>query len=676
MKRFMFLLGAVLLIGCGGSSEDGDALFDSKAPAVSAGDWYKPSVDTSWQWQLTGTINKSYKVDMYDIDLFDSDASLIKSLHDDGRRVICYFSAGSYEEWRGDAGDFVDELLGHGLSGWAGERWLDISNEALAPIMRARLDLAVAKGCDGVEPDNMDGYSNDSGFDLSADDQLAYNKFIANEARKRGLSVGLKNDLNQIVELEPYYDFAVNEQCNQYDECDALLPFIESDKPVFNAEYNSKYIIDGGASQALCESMSEMKLQTLVLPRRLNDAFRYGCSETDEIFGSFGIGFGGSSAFKFQGKNGGDIWVSTVDLMLDEDIANSGYYADIKGFDGAQFQALQQHLSRSKYFTLWVTKEWQESWYDVDKINQAIKQGKIPVFVYWYFGDELVDDMPSASEIDDYYKNNQKLRAFLDKIDGHKLLILEPEFNKQAVLDNQDDFVAIMSSAIETIKDDNMSLSLCITDTGNRGVNQTYEKCGYANCALGDKYEWGLSKPIFDALMPQIDFISFQQMIGQFSRDPSNPGGWSSPNPIAYSDDDIGIDWLVTRVENMADYLYGLYKKPTYLPYITIATATWSDSDGDGEVDANEINKSGYEAKAKQFYHDLNTTKLQRSHMFGYSVMELFDNPQHDAGGYQYFMDNEYHLGIIKSSAIDEIDSAISGDIEFKSDILSDIFGS
>ncbi|MMZ65925.1 hypothetical protein D1872_283710 [compost metagenome] len=81
--------------------------------------------------------------------------------------------------------------------------------------MRARLDLAVQKGCDGVEPDNMDGYDNNTGFTLSADDQLAYNKFIANEARKRGLSVGLKNDLDQIIELEPLdLDDSFRYSCN------------------------------------------------------------------------------------------------------------------------------------------------------------------------------------------------------------------------------------------------------------------------------------------------------------------------------------------------------------------------------------------------------------------------------------------------------------------------------
>jgi len=67
------------------------------------------------------------------------------------------------------------------------------------------------KGCDGVEPDNVDGYTNDTGFNLTSNDQIQYNKFLANEAHQRGLSIGLKNNLDQIEVLEPFFDFAVNE---------------------------------------------------------------------------------------------------------------------------------------------------------------------------------------------------------------------------------------------------------------------------------------------------------------------------------------------------------------------------------------------------------------------------------------------------------------------------------
>ena len=101
----------------------------------------------------------------------------------------------------------------------------------------ARLDLAVERGCDGVEPDNIDGYQNNSGFPLSYADQLNYNRWLAAEAHARRLSIGLKNDLEQVPDLLADYDWALNEECFSYHECELLLPFIAAGKAVFGVEY-------------------------------------------------------------------------------------------------------------------------------------------------------------------------------------------------------------------------------------------------------------------------------------------------------------------------------------------------------------------------------------------------------------------------------------------------------
>lgn len=45
--------------------------------------------------------------------------------------------------------------------------------------MGRRLDKAVTRGCDGVEPDNVDGYTNHNGLGLTAADQLSYNIWLA-----------------------------------------------------------------------------------------------------------------------------------------------------------------------------------------------------------------------------------------------------------------------------------------------------------------------------------------------------------------------------------------------------------------------------------------------------------------------------------------------------------------
>jgi len=231
---------------------------------------WRPSPGTAWQIQFSGNLDTSLDVQAYDLDLFDVPESLIIQLHAQERKVVCYFSAGSWEEWRPDAALFPESVKGNDLAGWPGEKWLDVRQlSTLGPIMAARLDLAVQKGCDGVDPDNMDGYQNDSGFPLSSNDQLAYNRWIADQAHARGLAVGLKNDLDQIEELLPYFDWSLNEQCFQYNECEMLLPFIQAGKPVFGIEYQ-------GDPAGFCPQANAMNFD--FLKKRLElDAWRIAC---------------------------------------------------------------------------------------------------------------------------------------------------------------------------------------------------------------------------------------------------------------------------------------------------------------------------------------------------------------------------------------------------------------
>jgi endo-alpha-1,4-polygalactosaminidase (GH114 family) len=248
----------------------------------SSGDWYQPGIDTTWQWQLqpsqgSNSVNTSYDVGLYDIDLFDNEQSVIAGLQAEGKRVICYFSAGSYEDYRDDADRFDESDLGTTLSGFADERWVDVRSENVRSIMGDRLSLAASKGCDGVEPDNVDGYTNNPGFDFTAADQLNYNRWLAREAHNRGLSVGLKNDLDQIPDLVGDFDFSVNEQCHEYDECELLQPFTDADKAVFVAEYLATYVTNQSARDAMCADSRSRSLRTLVLPLDLDDSLRFSC---------------------------------------------------------------------------------------------------------------------------------------------------------------------------------------------------------------------------------------------------------------------------------------------------------------------------------------------------------------------------------------------------------------
>src|SRR5204862_1927003 len=133
-------------------------------------------------------------------------------------KAICYVNAGTRENWRVDAGAFPASVVG-AKNGWPGERWLDIRQTSiLLPIMRARVQKCQQTGFDGVEFANVDGYSNRTGFPLTAADQLTYDASLANMAHSYGLTAALKNDVEQVPTLATYFDYAINEQCQQYNE--------------------------------------------------------------------------------------------------------------------------------------------------------------------------------------------------------------------------------------------------------------------------------------------------------------------------------------------------------------------------------------------------------------------------------------------------------------------------
>ncbi|KAF1039354.1 MAG: hypothetical protein GAK35_03673 [Herbaspirillum frisingense] len=251
------------------------------APAVAATSvarWTPRATDT-WQWQLRGTLDSSYEVDVYDVDLVDTPQATIDRLHQQNRRVVCYFSAGSWEKFRDDAGAIPAADQGKTLKGWDDERWLDIRSAGVRRFMtERRLDLAVKKRCDGVEPDNVDGYANDTGFPLTAHEQLVYNRFLAAEAHRRNLAVGLKNDLDQVEALAGDFDFAVNEQCHEFEECGKQRPFTAKGKPIFNAEYKPDYRDNRmNARTRLCAAAKAAGIHTLVLPLALDGSFRFSC---------------------------------------------------------------------------------------------------------------------------------------------------------------------------------------------------------------------------------------------------------------------------------------------------------------------------------------------------------------------------------------------------------------
>ncbi|MCK5871427.1 MAG: endo alpha-1,4 polygalactosaminidase [Methylococcales bacterium] len=240
------------------------------AKSLPTGTWWKPTAGLKWQFQYAGKMDYSTKVDVFNLDLFDTSATDIAALKVQGKKVVCYFSAGSIEDWRADKQQFSALVVGSDYEGWAGEKWLDIRNhEVLLPIMKARIELAAQKGCDAVDPDNINGYENKTGFPLSYADQIRYNKALADLAHKANLAIGLKNDLNQVADLLNYFDFAVNESCYEYNECHLLSPFIAANKPVVSINYHT-------TTNGFCTRMIQLNMDGIKKHRNL-DAWLQRC---------------------------------------------------------------------------------------------------------------------------------------------------------------------------------------------------------------------------------------------------------------------------------------------------------------------------------------------------------------------------------------------------------------
>ena len=225
-----------------------------------------PKPGTPWQWQLTNPVDTSVDVPVYDVDSTYTDAATVAALHAKGRKVICYVNAGAWENFRPDKNAFPSTLLGTN-DGWPGEQWLDIRQiSVLQPIMAARFAACKAKGFDGIEADLVDSYTDQTGFPLTAADQLRYNLMLAGLAHALGLSIGLKNDLGQVPQLVGVFDFSIDEQCFQYSECDQLLPFIKAGKAVFEVEYQLSN--DQFCAQANAMGFSSMRKNVALDPPR------------------------------------------------------------------------------------------------------------------------------------------------------------------------------------------------------------------------------------------------------------------------------------------------------------------------------------------------------------------------------------------------------------------------
>lgn len=197
-----------------------------------------PKAQSTFAVQYDGKLDLGVAADAFDLDGFDTSAGTVEKLHAAKRHAVCYIDVGTWENWRPDAGKFPKSVLGKPDGGWPGERWLDIRQRSiLEPIMRARFAICKRKGFDAVDPDNVDGYQNRTGFALTGAEQLAYDRWVARAVHAFGMSAAQKNDGSQIGKLDGSFDFAVIEQCYTYRFCASFAPYVSRGALVVDIEY-------------------------------------------------------------------------------------------------------------------------------------------------------------------------------------------------------------------------------------------------------------------------------------------------------------------------------------------------------------------------------------------------------------------------------------------------------
>ncbi len=236
-RRSYAFLATSLLAACAGSSAIPQAPGLLPGASVSQTRWI-PTAGESYQIQYSGKLDSGVAARIYDLDMFGTSATTVAKLHELGRHVVCYVDVGTWENWRPDAKEFPKRVLGNKDGHWKGERWLDVrATSVLEPIMAHRLDLCKKKGFDGVDPDNLDGYQNNTGFPLTYREQLTYDSWVAKAAHDRGLTAAQKGDDGQVSDLVKVFDFAVVEQCFAQGWCKKFNRYTDDNRLVVDVEY-------------------------------------------------------------------------------------------------------------------------------------------------------------------------------------------------------------------------------------------------------------------------------------------------------------------------------------------------------------------------------------------------------------------------------------------------------
>jgi hypothetical protein len=219
-------------------------------PAPTPSAWWRPAPGLTWYWQLTGTIDTSHDVDVYDIDYLHP-ATLVAGLQAAGKRVIAYVPVGDWEDYRPDSDAFPEEALCGEIDGWP-ERYIDIRHPVAVDLIKARIASAAARGFDGIEGDVVDLHLVDTGCAtrITEAQMTAFLRDLVDYTHSLGLAYFAKNAAETAATWATFTDGVVVEEAYAYREADAYMPYVQAGKPVFAVEYGAGSPTDAQCSDA------------------------------------------------------------------------------------------------------------------------------------------------------------------------------------------------------------------------------------------------------------------------------------------------------------------------------------------------------------------------------------------------------------------------------------------
>jgi hypothetical protein len=232
LRRLAFAAPALLLLaGCTAVGSDATSSTPTPSGSVSVTvetqNYRSLPTGVGVDYQLGGGYDPADGVEIVARDSTDSAA--------EGLYSICYVNA--FQTQPQEANRWISEraeLLLRDTNGdpvidpgWPDEMILDISTTgnrvAIADVFGDTIAGCASDGFDAVEFDNLDAWTRTDGA-LSEQNSIEMATTLVDIAHAEGLAAGQKNsaELGERGRDEIGFDFAITEECAQFDECDAF----------------------------------------------------------------------------------------------------------------------------------------------------------------------------------------------------------------------------------------------------------------------------------------------------------------------------------------------------------------------------------------------------------------------------------------------------------------------